>query len=274
MCKRKRLLFILIFITCCILINACAKKEALKIVFVSGSNEYFSGISLVKYKEYLEDNYEGIRVTLLQAGGELNRRDEYSDIQGLEALDDCDVALFYTRRVTIDGEQLEAVKRYVNSGNPIVALRTTRHGFQNWLEFDKLVLGGNYHGHYQGSPERTAIDSDGKRHPEGQPKGPTLQLKINPEAKNHPVLRDIVNFSSRYSLYKTSPLASDVKVLMTGTIPGDISGPVVWTRMYKDARVFYTSLGGLQDFENYTFKRLLANALFWAAKREPRRKEL
>ena len=100
----------------------------------------------------------------------MNRRDEYSYIQGLEALDDCDVALFYTRRVTIDGEQLEAVKRYVNSGNPIVALRTTSHGFQNWLEFDKLVLGGNYHGHYPGGPELTAIDSNGNHHSEGQQK--------------------------------------------------------------------------------------------------------
>jgi len=61
---------------------------------------------------------------------------------------------------------------------------------------------------------------------------------------------------------------------MTGTIPGDISGPVVWTWMYKDSRVFYTSLCGLQDFENSMFKRLLANSIFRAAKQEPRRKEL
>ena len=61
---------------------------------------------------------------------------------------------------------------------------------------------------------------------------------------------------------------------MTWTIPGDISEPAVWTRMYKDSRVFYTSLCGLQDFENSMFKRLLANSIFRAAKQEPRRKEL
>jgi len=46
------------------------------------------------------------------------------------------------------------------------------------------------------------------------------------------------------------------------------------TRSYKGARLFYTSLGGPQDFENATFQRLLANALFWAADRKIERKDL
>ena len=209
-----------------------------------------------------------MQITLLQAGGELNRRDEYSDIQGLEALDDCDLALFYTRRVTIDGEQLEAVKRYVDSGRPTMAIRTSSHGLQNWLELDSLVLGGNYHGHYPGSAEHLEFDSTGSPQPVGQPKGPITQVQINPDEQNHPVLEGIENFESLYSLYKVLPLADDVQVLMTGTIEGDITEPVVWTRMYNNARIFYTSLGGLQDWDNDTFKRLMTNALFWATEKK------
>ncbi len=238
---------------CCISLGACGKNEPLKMVFVSGSNEYSSNISLEKYKNYLENNYENVQIALLKAGGELKFRGEYSDLQGLEALDNCDVALFFTRRLTIDGEQLEAVKRYATSGRPIVGIRTASHGFQNWLEFDTLVLGGNYDDHYGD--------------------GPPVQIKINSEAKNHPVLKGIDDFSSEYSLYKTSPVASDAEVLISGTIPFEgperfKTEPVAWTRTFKGARVCYISLGGLSDWDNPAFRQLVTNALFWTANRE------
>ena len=169
-----------------------------------------------------------------------------NDLPGLEVLDDCDVALFFTRRLTIDGEQLARVKKYVESGRPIVGVRTASHGFQNWLEFDRLVQGGNYHGHYNN--DITAI------------------VRVDKKAANHPVLRGIEEIASRGSLYKTGPLASDANLLMTASSP-EGSEPGTWTREYKGARIFYTSLGAVGDFENSTFRRLLANALFWTAAR-------
>lgn len=250
-----------------LLVIGCSQKQPLSVVLVSGSNEYFSDISLSRYKEYLERNYPETRITLVQAAGKLNEKNEYSQLPGLEALDHCDVALFFTRRLTIEGEQLEHVKRYVNSGRPIVALRTASHGFQTWLEFDKLVLGGNYNGHYPGDPERTRLDAKGNRYPEGQPKGPIQAVKINPAAKSHPILNGITDFESKYSLYKTSPVVPEVSILMTGSIQGQEPEPVVWTRIYKGARVCYIALAGLQDFENPTFTRLLTNAIFWAAQK-------
>jgi type 1 glutamine amidotransferase/nicotinamidase-related amidase len=223
------------------------ESEPLRVCMVSGSWEYESHESLGIYKEYLEENYSA-SVTLLKAP----KRD---DLPGLEALDDCDVALFFTRRLEISGEQLERVKQYCLSGRPIVAVRTASHGFQNWLEFDKLVLGGNYQGHFGSEP--------------------TIAVTINPDAKNYPILDGVVPIQSRSSLYKTAPVAEDCTVLMTGSTPwSNGSQPLAWSRIHEGARVFYTSLGAPQDFENATFRRLLANALFWAAKQEPRRKEL
>jgi len=64
-------------------------------------------------------------------------------------------------------------------------------------------------------------------------------------------------------------------VLVRGATPeSDGWQPVAWTRMHNGGRVFYTSLGGVGDFENNSFKRMLANALFWAAEREVARKPL
>ena len=268
---RKKYLFILISLAFALIINGCGKgnKEELKVVFVSGSNEYFSHVSLPRYKKYLENNYENIQVKLLQASGELSERDEYSEIKGLEALNDCDVALFYTRRVTIDGEQLEMVKDYVNAGNPVVALRTASHGFQNWLEFDSLVLGCNYHGHHGGFVEEAIIDSSGNRLPKKEePDGPIAHIKVNSGYEDHPVLTGIDNFDSYYSLYESKPLASDVKVLMRGSVRDTITEPAVWTRRYQGGKVCYIDRGGLRDFENPTFQKLLANALLWPADRK------
>jgi len=225
-----------------------AAERPLKVCMLSGSDEYKSDVSLPVFQKYLEQRYN-VECTLLKATGRDN-------LPGLEALDNCDVALFFTRRLTISGAQLERVKKYCEAGRPIVAVRTASHGFQNWLEFDKIVLGGNYTGHFGN--------------------GPTMKATIVPGAKSHPILDGVSpTIKSIYSLYNTAPLSPDCEPLMTGETPA--SGgtqPVAWTRQYKGARIFYTSLGGLQDFENAAFRRMLANALFWAANRKVESKEI
>ena len=253
----------------CFSIVTCVKKVIpLNIVFISGSNEYVSHVTLAKYKQYLEENFKDIKIEFLQASGEINSKDEYSELPGLEALDNADIALIFTRRLTIEGDQLEKIKTFVKSGKPIVALRTASHGFQNWLELDSLVLGGNYHGHYPGGPEPRKVGDDGMKYPFGEPTGPIQKVAIVEGSESHPVLTGVDNFESKYSLYKTSPVADDVTVLLEGNIPNEDPEPLAWTRIYNGARVVYIALGGLQDWENPIFKKLVTNAIFWAAGRD------
>ncbi|HEV3163985.1 MAG TPA: ThuA domain-containing protein, partial [Isosphaeraceae bacterium] len=217
--------------------RAQAQGPPIKVCMLSGSEEYHSDASLEAFKTYLEANFPA-KCTLLKAKG-------VSDLPGLEALDDCDVALFFTRRLTIDGEQLARIKRYAQAGRPIVAVRTASHGFQNWLEFDKEVLGGNYHGHYRDD----------------------LTVRAERNGYNLPdvLTNPLIDLASTGSLYKTSPLAKDVNSLLFGTTP-EGREPVSWVRENK-GRVFYTSFGTPSDFENASFRQLLANALFWAVER-------
>jgi len=244
---RKAVVLLLGALVFCGVVCANAATTPLKVCLVSGSDEYKSDISLSAFKDHLEQRYNA-HCTLVKV---VNNK----DLPGVEALDDCDVALFFTRRLNSDGEQLERVKKYCTSGRPIVAIRTACHGFQKWLEFDKLVFGGNYTGHFG--------------------TGVTTKVTIDPAARSHPLLDGIVEFRSRSSLYKCAPLAHDCTLLMTGSTPkSDGPQPLAWTRINKGGRVFFTSLGGLDDFENATFRRMVANALFWAAKREVERKKL
>jgi len=233
-------------LVCCSLVVLCGglafagAPAPLKVVMLSGSWEYKSAESLPVFKEFLETNYSA-RVTLLQAA----KRD---DLPGLEALEDCDVMLLFTRRLQLQGDQLERYTKYCQSGHPIVGVRTASHAVQTWLALDREVLGGNYHGHYGGGPEQT--------------------VSAVPAAKDHPVLTGVGQFTSAYSLYKTSPLAADTTLLMTSTTPkAKAPEPAAWVREHKGARIFYTSLGGPEDFKNPPFRRLLVNALFWTARR-------
>ena len=238
--------FLLTFLLGCASPGAGAEKFPLNVCLISGSNEYRSDISLAELQGHLETHYN-VRCTLLKAQGRLNRRGEYGELPGLEALDDSDVALFFSRRITIQGEQLEKIKKYCEAGRPIVAVRTASHGFQNWLEFDRVVLGGNYQGHY------------------GETKSPATYSPAI--AQSHPLLEGVGVIQSLYTLYKNDPVAEDTQVLMTGsTVDG--TQPAAWTRLHNGGRVFYTSIGGLEDFKNPSFMRLLVNALFWTARRE------
>ena len=213
--------------------------KKLKVLLVSGSLEYKSDESLTVLQKYLEANYA------VECSRAFRKTD--TDVPGLEGLETCDVAVFFTRRLKIDGEQLDRVKKYAAAGKPMVAIRTASHGFQNWLEMDKEVFGGDYNMHHKD--------------------GPTCKVKIADAGRDHPVLAGVKPFDSVGSLYRNEKLAKDVTVLMTGTIP-DRTEPLTWVREHKGGRVFYTSLGHPKDFEEPAFVRLIANALFWTARKE------
>lgn len=212
----------------------------LKVCLVSGSLEYKSNESLAEFQEYLEANYpvECSRAFII---GE-----DKEHLPGLENLDDCDVLLLFTRRLKLSGDELERIKRYCLSGRPIVGVRTASHAIQTWLDLDTEVLGGNYHGHHGNDLPTDVTVVDG--------------------AKDHPILRGFKPFQSAGSLYKNHGLSSDVELLMTGAVPGHTE-PITWTRNYKGARIFYTSLGHPRDFTEESFRGLLVNAIFWTAGR-------
>ena len=219
--------------------TAALEPAPLRVCMLSGSEEYESDKTLESLRVELETKH-GAKVVLLKARG-------VDKLPGLEALETCDVAVFFTRRLTISGEPLEQVKRYVGHGRPIVGIRTASHGFQNWLEFDPLVLGGNYKGHF------------------GRDK--VMTTSIAATAKDHPILRGVGAIESTSTLYKAAPLREDCELLLNGTT-ADSTQPVAWTTKHNGGRVFYTSLGGQEDFENPRFRRMLINAIFWASGRE------
>jgi type 1 glutamine amidotransferase len=95
-------------------------------------------------------------------------------------------------------------------------------------------------------------------------------VKAAPTGTGHTVLTALNAgaITSIGSLYKVSPLETNTTPLLIGTIPDQPSEPVAWTHTYgpNKAKIFYTSLGHPDDFQNPEFRRLLCNAIGWALK--------
>ena len=207
----------------------------LNLCMLSGSFEYDSEVSLNTFKRYVKKNYP------IQANMIVYKSED--DDPSLEALDDADVLLVYTRRLNTDGESLKRFQSYCEEGRPIVGVRTASHAYQNWLEFDKVVLGGDYQGHYG--------------------HGPIVQLET--VVTEHPILEGLPKFESYGSLYKNPSLQEDTTVLLIGRTD-EHTEPVAWTRLHKGGRVCYTSLGHQKDFELEPFLRFLAQSVLWVSK--------
>ncbi|MFO0866271.1 MAG: ThuA domain-containing protein [Gemmataceae bacterium] len=217
-------------------IPADAQEKKLRVALVAGSKEYEPEKSLAILQPHLEKaGFECVRIFW--------KND--TDIPGLDKLETCDTMVLFARRVKLEGEQLARFKKYCTDGKPIVGIRTASHAIQTWLDLDKDILGGNYKGHY-GEGEKT-------------------QVKIVEKAKDHPILKGFTPFASVGTLYKNDGITAS-EVLLMGSIPGH-EHPIAWTNVCKSKRVFYTSLGHQQDFQQEAFLRMLTNAVQWSFNR-------
>ena len=216
------------------------------VVLVAFEDEYHAAETLPRFAQQLRDRF-GHRCTVLLG-------EKRTGIAGLEQLASTDALVLYVRRHPLPKEQMAMIRRYLDAGKPLMALRTSSHAFSlrdetasglaSWPEFDREVLGGNYHDHYKA--------------------GPRTIITVAPNSAGCPLLTGIQfgQWSSTGSLYKTSPLAAGTTELLNGTC-GDHVEPVAWTNTYRGGRVFYTSLGDAGDFQTPQFLTLLSNAIYW-----------
>jgi type 1 glutamine amidotransferase len=222
------------------------------VVMLINEDEYKADKTLPAFAKMLEEKH-GCRTTVLDG----QRKDE---INGLEALDTADLMVVFIRRHGLPKEQMARVRKYLEAGKPLVALRTSCHAFafganktapagvEQWPEFDVEVLGCHYHGH--------------------GPNQKGTQVSFAKDAAEHPILRGMhsQNWHSAGSLYYVLPLDKKTTVLLVGKVD-DREEPIAWAASYKGGRVFYTSLGHPDDLEQPQFRTMLVNAMFWAMDR-------
>jgi len=232
------------------------------ILFVMGDDEYKTEVTLPEYsKTVLEP--AGFQVTILHASA-----DNKNDFPGLvEALAKADLLLISARRRFPKTEQLDALKAFVRKGKPVIGIRTANHAFAArpgfevpaghaaWNEIDRELFGGHYTNHHG--------------------VGPSVTLTPVAGMEQHPILAqiDLKQLTGRGSLYRTAPLNGDTTPLVWGAIPNQPAEPLAWTNRSQlgGGRVFYTSLGHIDDFSQPQFRQLLMNAIGWGLEIAPPR---
>lgn len=233
------------------------------LVFMIGEEEYYTWETLPEFAEK-DLKPRGYRITIITANTAAK-----NTFPGLvNALKDADLLFLSVRRRFPPKEQLEAVRAYLAAGRPLVGIRTASHAFAlgrneklpdaplaTWQEFDSEVFGGHYTTYYRNEQKTT--------------------IAFAPNAEAHPISQglSVTRLIGNCPLYIVSPLAKDATPLLLGTTPVLVGSsielrtePVAWTRLHgaKRSRVFYTSLGGPDDFKNPEFRRLLVNSVVWA----------
>ncbi len=228
--------------------------ERPRAVFLIGEDEYKTDVTLTAFANK-ELEPAGIRCTFVIADPKTPH-----DFPGAQALEDADLLVLSVRRRAPKGEQMAFIRKYIDSGKPLVGIRTASHAFDargkappghvEWKSFDPDVLGGHYTNHYPDDMKPVIEQASSK--------------------KPHPILDGIETpFPASGSLYKTSPLAASTTPLLMGRVGKMPLEPVAWVNLKGPSRVFYTSLGHPGDFDRREFRRLLRNVVFWALNRPP-----
>ncbi len=257
------------------------------VVLVSGDEEYRSEETLPQLAKILA-RHHGFKCTVLFAiepkDGTINPN-RNDNIPGLEALATADLMVIFTRFRNLPDEQMKHINAYVESGKPIIGLRTATHAFnlrskdyaryhwqskeKGWEDgFGRKVLGETWISHHgnHGSQSTRGIIADG--------------------VKEHPIVRGIKDGEiwGPTDVYGVRlPLPGDSKPLVLGQVlvgmkptdkplegkKNDPMMPIAWTKSYsaslgKTGKSFTTTMGAAQDFESEGLRRLLVNATYWA----------
>jgi type 1 glutamine amidotransferase len=258
-----------------------------RIVLVSGDEEYRSEQALPQLARILSQRH-GFDCTVLfainPATGAIDPN-QNDNIPGLEALDSAELMILFTRFRNLPDAQMKHIVDYVESGRPVVAMRTATHAFDlktsatyrrySWNSkewdggFGRQVLGETWiahHGKHGVQSTRGIIVTGQEKHPilRGIPSGtiwvPTDVYKVRlplPDGTQPLVLGEVLEGMNP----SDAPVAGK---------QNDPMLPVAWTRTYTSARIFTTTMGSAQDLLNPSFRRLLVNACYWAIGMEGR----
>jgi hypothetical protein len=155
------------------------------------------------------------------------------------------------REVPINDQQKAELLAFIRGGKGFVAAHTGLTAFESWPEFGEM-LGATYGGHLYTGPGRMINE---------QPANPIVKHWGN-----------VVEFNDEF--YKANALSRDkVDVLLrfdpasvTGSaLPGDGDFPLVWSKMYGQGRVVYSSLShGTDAWDIRNVQIMMLEAIKWS----------
>lgn len=251
-----------------------------RVVLVAGDEEYRSEELMPQLAKILSQHH-GMDCTVVfsidPATGKINPN-QSDNIPGLHRLKGADLMIIATRFRSLADDQMQHIVDYVESGKPVIGLRTATHAFNipagrkfakySWNTkepefqqgFGRQVLGETWIAHHgkHGSESTRGIVADADH-------------KIATGISDG----DIWGPSDVYTVRLPLPEGSHTVFLgaiLTGMNPDDKvvddkrnnpMMPIGWTGSYKGGRVFTSTMGAATDFSSEGVRRMIVNATYW-----------
>jgi hypothetical protein len=258
------------------------------VVLIAADDEYHSEEALPQLAKILSVRH-GFKCTVLFS---INPNDgtidphERRNIPGLEALQDADLLILLMRFRDLPDDQMKFFVDYVESGRPIIGIRTATHSFdiKPGSTYARYSFNSKIEG-WEGGFGRRVLGETWIAHHGEHGKQSTRGIIVKGEEKN-PILRGIEDGAiwTPTDVYEVHlPLPATCHPLILGQVltnqnpqdppaPGranDPMMPVAWTNRPtvssgRTPRVFTTTMGAADDLENAALRRLLVNAAYWA----------
>lgn len=256
------------------------------IVLISGDEEYRSEEGLPMLAKILSTHHGFDCTVLFSINPETGEIDpaHQTNIPGLDALDTADLMIIFTRFRELPDEQMKHIVDYINSGRPIMGMRTATHAFQYkrdtsspYAKYDCTNVD------FEGGFGRQVLGDTWVTH-HGHHGFESTRALINPSSKEHPILGGVKDVWVTTDVYAVGELTGNPLVLLDGQVlsgmnydddpkPDTTTMPIAWIKEYtgeegKVARVFCTTMGAATDLLNTDLRRLLVNAAYWGMEME------
>ena len=258
------------------------------IVFLTGDEEYRSEEGMPMMGKILAKRH-GFKCTVLFAidpeTGNIDP-DNQTNLPGFEQIADADLLILFYRFREPNDEQMKIFKDYLESGKPIIGLRTATHAFN--MKRNKTGLYAHYDFRsrtWPGGFGQQVLGETWINH-HGHHKREATRGLVNGMRQNHPILKGVTDVFGTSDVYGIRNLKPTAQVLLygatlTGMKPADPVKletslmPLAWTRTYTGKsgntnRVFCTTMGASVDLLSEDLRRLLVNACYWALEMEDR----
>lgn len=172
--------------------------------------------------------------------------------------DQWDVLVLYDMWQPIAADARADFVSRLKEGKGLVAMHHSLANHQDWPRYAEII-GGRYH--------LEAWEKQGQPQP-GSTYKHDVDLEVQVLNPWHPVTAGMEDFTMHDEAYGRLELRPASKPLLAVDHPE--SSPVVaWAKLWQGARVVGVQLGhDKAAYENPSFRRLTANAIRWAARRE------
>lgn len=168
--------------------------------------------------------------------------------------DRADVVVLYDMAPEVEQRKRDNLRAFVEAGKGIVVLHHAIGDNNTWAWWYEEVVGGRYLFKAEGGKAASSFKHD--------------QRVLVQVAKRHPITDGLADFSIEDETYKGLWISPKAEVLLTTNNPTS-DGPVAWLGPHAKARVVYVQLGhGSPAHSNANYRRLIGNAILWAAGRE------